>query len=152
MRPRLYISTIVVAEDDEDDRLLLKEAFEELQVLDTIHFVKDGDELLDCLSSRNQYEQSNLIPAPELVILDWNMPRKDGQEVLKVVKSNPLTRHIPIVILTTSSYAEDVSLAYELGANSFIVKPLRFDALVKVIRIILAYWLQVVALPGKQLD
>jgi CheY-like chemotaxis protein len=152
MVSKQFPATILVAEDDEDDRLLLEEAFREAQVLDIFYFVKDGDELMDYLCQRNKYAEPNAVSLPELVILDLNMPKKDGREVLKEIKSNPLTRHIPVVVLTTSNYIEDVQLAYNLGANSFIVKPLRFDALVHVIKTLVAYWFGVVRLPTKQLD
>lgn len=137
---------ILMAEDDEDDRLLTIEAFKEARVSNPLRFVKNGEELLDYLCRRNQYAEANSAPRPSLILLDLNMPKKDGREVLHEIKTNPLLRQIPVVILTTSRDEQDIALAYELGANSFISKPVSFEALVRVIKILASYWFETVEL------
>jgi CheY-like chemotaxis protein len=147
MRVERRTISILVAEDDEDDRLLTEEAFREAKIKHTVHFVKNGEEVLDYLCRRNRYTEAKLAPRPGLILLDLNMPKKDGREVLKEIKSNPNLRQIPVVILTTSQDNHDIDLAYELGANSFIVKPRRFDGLVKIIKTLGSYWFDLVELP-----
>jgi len=139
--------TILMADDDEDDRVLVKSAFEESRLNGDIQFVRDGQELLDYLRRRGQYASLIDAPLPHLILLDLNMPRKDGREALKEIKADPVLRVIPIVVLTTSRTEEDVHRSYDLGVNSFIVKPVSFDVLVEVVKTLQKYWFEVVQLP-----
>lgn len=137
--------TILMADDDPDDRMLMKEALEENLVPHAIEFVEDGAELLDYLHKRGKF--NNQTTRPSLIILDLNMPKVDGREALGYIKSHTELRRIPVVILTTSKAEEDIINAYDLGVNSFICKPVRFDELVEVAREIGSYWFGTVALP-----
>lgn len=137
---------ILMADDDPDDRLLAQDALAECHLQAEIHFVENGEELLDYLNRRGKYTQANA-PRPGLILLDLNMPRKDGREALREIKSSPDLRRIPVIVLTTSKADTDISKIYELGANSFISKPVTFDALVHVMKTLGQYWLQMVELP-----
>ena len=139
-----------MADDDADDRLLAKDALAECRLANELHFVENGEELLDYLQRRGKYEQLVPAPRPSLILLDLNMPRKDGREALREIKSDPELKKIPVVILTTSKADTDISRIYELGANSFISKPVTFDSLVNVMKVLGAYWLQIVELPTKK--
>ncbi len=139
--------TILMAEDDPDDRLLAREAFEESRLANDLRFVEDGRELMDYLRGQGAYASGELPPRPGLILLDLNMPRKDGREVLAELKSDPDLKTIPVVVLTTSKAEEDVVRSYELGVNSFITKPVRFEGLLQVIRSLGHYWLEIVDLP-----
>lgn len=139
--------TILIADDDPDDRLMVKEALEEARLLNKVDFVKDGEELLDYLKRVNKYEHLADNPLPGLILLDLNMPRKDGREALKEIKSDPVLHCIPIVILTTSKTEEDIFRSYNLGVNSYITKPVTFKDLVEIMRIVTKYWFEVVELP-----
>lgn len=141
--------TILVADDDPDDRMLIQEALEEIDVPVDPYFVHDGEELLDYLNQRGQYANGTSSPHPGLILLDLNMPRKDGREALEEIKSDPKLRRIPVVVLTTSSSDEDINCTYDLGGNSFIVKPISFDALVDAMGALSKYWSEVVHLPRK---
>jgi CheY-like chemotaxis protein len=136
-----------MADDDEDDRVLVKNAFEESRLSGEIHFVQDGEELLDYLRRRGKYAALISVPLPHLILLDLNMPRKDGREALKEIKNDPGLRGIPIVVLTTSRSEEDIHRSYDLGVNSFIVKPVSFESLVEVVKALRRYWFEVVVLP-----
>jgi CheY-like chemotaxis protein len=149
MRAERRMLTILMAEDDDDDRLLTEEAFREADVSGIIQFVRNGEELLDYLCQRGLYVEAMRAPRPALILLDLNMPKKDGREVLKEIKNNSLLKQIPVVVLTTSQDQTDIDLAYELGANSFIVKPTSFEALVKIIRALGDYWFEMVELPHR---
>jgi len=138
---------ILMAEDDADDRLLLKDALTECQCGADMRFVENGEELLDYLGRRGKYQQADLAPRPRLILLDLNMPRKDGREALREIKSNTELRSIPVVVLTTSGADTDVEGIYQLGANSFICKPVQFDQLVNLMRLLGQYWLNAVKLP-----
>lgn len=140
---------ILMAEDDADDRLLAKDALSECGMAGELHFVENGEELLDYLQRRGKYSQSPH-PRPGLILLDLNMPRKDGREALREIKNNPELRRIPVVVLTTSNAHMDIERAYELGANSFISKPVAFDSLVSIMRTIGQYWFATTELPGKK--
>jgi CheY-like chemotaxis protein len=142
--------TFLMAEDDADDRLLVKEAFQESHVVNSISFVEDGVELLDYLRRQNRYTDTNLFPAPDVILLDLNMPRKDGREALKEIKADPLLRHIPVVVMTTSKAEEDILRSYEIGTAGYITKPVTFEALVKVVKTLGEYWVQIVKLPSKE--
>lgn len=134
-----------MADDDPDDRMLMKEALEENDVPHYIDFVVDGAELLDYLHKRGKFVNQPV--RPNLIILDLNMPKVDGREALGYIKSHAELKRIPVVILTTSKAEEDIAKAYDLGVNSFICKPVRFEELVDVAREIGKYWFNTVALP-----
>jgi two-component system, response regulator len=136
---------ILMADDDPDDRMLMKEALEENDVPHNIDFVVDGAELLDYLHKRGKFVNQTV--RPNLIILDLNMPKVDGREALGYIKSHAELKRIPVVILTTSKAEEDIVKAYDLGVNSFICKPVRFEELVDVAREIGKYWFKTVALP-----
>ncbi|WP_152560382.1 response regulator [Arenimonas donghaensis] len=136
-----------MADDDPDDRLMTQEAFTECRVGNPLRFVNDGEELLDYLHRRGGFADEEAYPMPGLVLLDLNMPRKDGREVLREIKADPRLCSIPVVILTTSKAEEDVVRSYRDGVNSFITKPVTFTALLEVVQTLGTYWLQVVDLP-----
>ena len=138
--------TILMADDDCDDRLMAEDAMRESRLGNTFRCVEDGQELMDYLTRRGRYALQDA-PRPGLILLDLNMPRKDGRQALKEIKSDPDLRRIPVVILTTSKTEEDVLRSYDLGANSFITKPVTFTALVDVIKTMGRYWLDIVELP-----
>jgi CheY-like chemotaxis protein len=139
--------TILMADDDPDDCVLVKDAFAESRVANDLRFVKDGEELMDYLRHRGKYKSVKTSPRPGLILLDLNMPRKDGREALKEIKSDPALRNIPVVILTTSKEEEDILRSYDTGANSYISKPVTFKGLVEVIASLGQYWLESVHLP-----
>lgn len=139
--------TILMADDDDDDCLLTHAAFKRAQITNELRFVHNGEELLDYLLRRGAFSDPTSSPRPALILLDLNMPRKDGREALRDIKANPVLRRIPVVVLTTSSATEDVNNTYDLGANSFVTKPVTFDGLVETVRLIGRYWSEVVALP-----
>jgi CheY-like chemotaxis protein len=139
-------SVIVMAEDDADDRLLLQDAATECKWDGELHFVENGEELMDYLQHRGKYKEISSSPSPGLIILDLNMPRKDGREALKDIKSDAELRRIPVVVLTTSHADTDVGKVYELGANSFITKPAQFEDLVTIMSTLNNYWFQTVEL------
>jgi CheY-like chemotaxis protein len=139
---------LLMADDDDDDRLLAQDALAESGVEGALHFVENGEDLVDYLWHRGKYENPADSPRPELILLDLNMPRKDGREALREIKANPELRRIPVVVLTTSKADTDVGAIYELGANSFISKPFQFEALVNVIKVLNQYWFKTVELPA----
>jgi CheY-like chemotaxis protein len=139
--------TILMAEDDADDRQLTREAFEESRVVNDLRFVENGVELMDYLKGRGKYSDPEQSPRPGLILLDLNMPKKDGREALNEIKSDPALQHIPVVVLTTSKQEEDILRSYELHANSYITKPVTFEGLVQVIKAIGLYWFGIVELP-----
>jgi CheY-like chemotaxis protein len=139
--------TILLADDDADDRMLAQDALKESRLMNELRFVENGEELMDYLLRRNQFADPAASPTPGLILLDLNMPRKDGREALKEIKSDPNLRHIPVVVLTTSKAEEDIYRTYDLGVNSFITKPVTFDGLVNVMRALGAYWFEIVELP-----
>ncbi|NNM32461.1 MAG: response regulator, partial [Gemmatimonadetes bacterium] len=122
--------TILMADDDPDDRLMAQEALEEARLTNEIRFVSDGEELMDYLHRRNAYADPASSPRPGLILLDLNMPRMDGREALTEIKSDPRLRSIPVVMLTTSQAHADIVRSYDLGVNSFITKPVTFEGLV----------------------
>ena len=144
--------TILVAEDDEDDRLLMKEALEENRLANDLHFVVDGEELMDFLLHRGQYSDPEMSPLPSLILLDLNMPRKDGREALKEIKADPNLRRIPIVVLTTSKAEEDILRTYDLGVSSFISKPVVFESMVQIMKMLGTYWFEIVELPDRSFE
>lgn len=138
--------TILIAEDDADDRLLAQEAFQESRLVNELYFVQDGEELLDYLRHQGKY-QEQAAPRPGVILLDLNMPRKDGREALTEIKKDADLRRIPVVVMTTSKAEEDILRSYDLGVNSFIIKPVTFEGLVEVMRTIGHYWFEIVELP-----
>ena len=139
---------ILLADDDEEDRMLAGDALAESRVVNDLRFVENGEELLDYLYRRGKYAGPNSAPTPGLILLDLNMPRKDGREALREIKADPDLRRIPVVVLTTSKAEEDIYRTYDLGANSFITKPVHFNALVEVMKEIGRYWIEIVELPS----
>jgi CheY-like chemotaxis protein len=139
---------ILMADDDEDDRLLAHEALQESHLINSVYFVEDGQELLDYLHQTGKYSDPETAPRPGLILLDLNMPRMDGREALTIIKQDANLRRIPIVILTTSKTEEDILRSYDLGANSFITKPVTFQGLIKVLNILGSYWFEIVDLPN----
>lgn len=139
--------TILLADDDADDRELAREALQQSRLLNTLHMVSDGEELMDYLHRRGRYAAQGAAPRPGLILLDLSMPKMDGREALAAIKKDPTTRQIPVVIMTTSSADEDICRSYDLGASSFITKPVTFPALVEVMNGIGRYWFELVELP-----
>jgi CheY-like chemotaxis protein len=139
--------TILLADDDPDDRKLTQDAFAENRLANILHCVEDGEELMDYLNRRGKFENLRGEPLPGLILLDLNMPRKDGREALKEIKANPEFRRIPIVVLTTSKAEEDILRTYDLGVNSYVTKPVTFKSLVELIKVLGRYWFEVVELP-----
>jgi CheY-like chemotaxis protein len=139
--------TILLADDDPDDRKLTQDAFAENRLANILHCVEDGEELMDYLHRRGKYDNLRGESLPGLILLDLNMPRKDGREALKEIKADPELRRIPIVVLTTSKAEEDIIRTYDLGVNSYVTKPVTFKSLVELIKVLGRYWFEVVELP-----
>jgi len=139
--------TILMADDDPDDQLLTKDAFEECKLANDLRFVNDGEELMDYLCRKGDFKNPEDSPRPGMILLDLNMPRKDGREALREIKADPDLRSIPIVVLTTSKAEEDIVRSYDLGVNSFITKPVTFEGLVEVVKTLGKYWFEIVELP-----
>lgn len=138
---------ILMADDDADDRMLTRDALDESRVLNELRFVEDGEALMDYLHRRGKYADPESSPKPGLILLDLNMPKKDGREALKEIKADPNLRRIPVVIMTTSKAEEDIFRSYDFGASSFITKPVTFDRLVDLMKAIGEYWVEFVELP-----
>jgi CheY-like chemotaxis protein len=140
--------TILMADDDEDDRVLTAGALKRSRVINDIRFVVDGEDLMHYLHGRGQYGPGGTpAPRPGLILLDLNMPKKDGREALAEIKSDPSLRQIPVVVLTTSKAEEDIFRTYDLGVNSFISKPVSFEELAAVMQALACYWFELVELP-----
>jgi len=142
--------TILMADDDEDDRLLTRDALTESRVLNDFHCVADGIELMKYLRREGLYKDEELYPAPSLILLDLNMPRLDGRGALEQIKADARLRSIPVIILTTSKAEEDMLRAYDLGAASYITKPVTFDKLVELMKSLGRYWVEFVELPNRR--
>ena len=142
--------TILMADDDADDRRLTQEALEEGRLINEVQFVNDGVELLDYLRKEGKFAPPAVVHRPGLILLDLNMPRKDGRTVLKEIKNDPTLRQIPVVVLTTSKADEDIYRSYDLGVNSYIVKPVTFEALVDILQTLEKYWFAIVELPKEK--
>jgi len=138
---------VLCAEDDDDDRLLIREAWEEGRLANQLRFVHDGEELMDYLQRRGAWTDPADSPRPGLILLDLNMPRKDGREALEEIRSDPDLRRIPVVVLTTSKAEEDILRSYDLGVNSFITKPVTFDSMVETLQTVGRYWFEIVEVP-----
>lgn len=144
--------SILVADDDEEDRLLIEDALKEAHFVHHFAMVKDGVELLEYLRAEGAFAGRTDKSLPNLILLDLNMPRMDGREALHELKSDPLLRAIPVVVLTTSKAEEDIFRTYNLGVNSFVTKPVSFEALVQIMRVLNQYWFETVRLPGATKD
>lgn len=142
--------TILMADDDEDDRLLAFDALKEGRVLNNLYCVEDGVELLEYLRREGKFADPQTSPRPSLILLDLNMPRMDGREALQEIKADPKLRGIPVVILTTSKEEEDMFRGYDLGAASYITKPVNFEGLVELMQVLGRYWIEFVELPQNQ--
>ena len=142
--------TILMADDDADDRKMTREAFEESRLANDLRFVENGVELMDYLNRRDKYGVPASSPRPGLILLDLNMPKKDGREALKEIKADPRLKNIRVVILTTSKAEEDIYRSYDLSAASYITKPVTFEQLVEVVKTLGKYWLEIVELPGEE--
>lgn len=143
------VITILLADDDEEDRMLTEEALEENHISDNLHFVENGEEAMNYLQRRGKYADTKKYPLPELILLDLNMPKKDGREVLSEIRNDPKLRGIPVVVLTTSNAPEDIDKMYALGVNSFITKPVSYAGMALVMKSLKQYWLDVVSLPNR---
>ena len=139
--------TILMADDDADDRALTKEAFAESHLANDLRFAENGEEMLDYLNRRGKFTDPATSPWPSIILLDLNMPKKDGREALKEMKADPRFRGIRVVIMTTSKAEEDVIRSYSLSAASYITKPVTFERLVDVVKALGKYWLEIVELP-----
>lgn len=138
---------ILMADDDDDDFVLTQKALKESKLLNTLIRVKDGEELLDYLQKQGEYAEHETV-RPGVILLDLNMPRKDGREALKEIKSNDDLKDIPVVVFTTSKAEEDIYKSYQLGVNSFITKPVTFENLIAVMQALGKYWFEIVELPN----
>jgi len=147
----LKTALILLADDDPDDQLLVKDALLECgapaELANTMRCVADGEELMDYLLHRGKYSDPASSPRPDMVLLDLNMPRKDGREALREIRGSAELRRIPVIVFTTSRSDTDIALIYDLGANSFVTKPVAFDSLVETLQMLSRYWLAVVELP-----
>lgn len=139
--------TILLADDDADDRDLTRDAMRLSQLPNELRCVGDGEELLDYLHRRGRYRDPEAAPLPGLILLDLNMPRMDGCEALRALKTDPVLKRIPVIILSTSGRDEDVLRSYELGANCFITKPGTFEELVQMVKTLDQHWVQTAQLP-----
>jgi len=138
---------ILMAEDDPDDCMLVQRAFEQARLANPLRIVEDGEQLMDYLYHRGEYGAPGAAPRPGLILLDLNMPRKDGREALREIKGDPDLRRIPVVALTTSRAEEDILRTYDMGVNSYCTKPVTFEALVTLMKSLATYWFQIVELP-----
>lgn len=141
------VATILLAEDDADDRMLALRALKQAHLANEVKTVADGEELMDYLHRRGAYADPTAAPRPDLILLDLNMPRKDGREALQEIKQHPQLRSIPVVILTTSSAEVDVLRSYETGVNAYISKPVSFAELSQAMQSIGDFWFRIVRLP-----
>ncbi|MDA4101049.1 chemotaxis protein CheY [Mycolicibacterium monacense DSM 44395] len=144
MTPSTRPIDVLLIEDDPGDELITREAFEHNKISNTLHVAHDGQEGLDFLYRRNGYENA---PRPDLILLDLNLPKYDGRQLLETVKSDPDLNHIPVVVLTTSSAEEDILRSYKLHANAYVTKPVDLDQFMNAVRQIDEFFVQVVRLP-----
>ncbi len=144
--------TILMADDDPEDRQLTKEAFDESRLKNDLRFVENGEELLDYLNRRGKFTDPTTSPRPGLILLDLNMPLKDGREALQEMKADPRFKSIRVVVMTTSQADADIAHSYNLSASSYITKPVTFENLLEVIRVLGKYWLEIVQLPDNPDD
>jgi two-component system response regulator len=144
--------TILIADDDPDDQFLIEEAWAENKIVNPLHFVADGLELLDYLKQRGEYAAPARAPRPGFILLDLNMPKMDGREVLQQLKNDKELCSIPVIVLTTSRAEKDILCSYATGACSYISKPVTFDKLVEVVSNLHKYWLGFVELPANTIE
>jgi CheY-like chemotaxis protein len=143
--------TILMCDDDEDDRELTRDALQNARLANQMRFVVDGQDLMDYLRRQGSYADADVdAPRPGIILLDLNMPKKDGREALAEIKSDEALRSIPVVVLTTSKDEEDIFRTYDLGVSSFITKPVTFAGLVEAMRVWQRYWFEVVELIGPE--
>lgn len=147
MSPMSHAPLILMADDDPFSCKLARLAVEESRASQHLYSVQDGEEVLDYLYQRGQYSNPLSAPRPDLILLDLNMPRKNGPETLREIRQSPEFSCIPVIIMTSSSNDEDVYTSYKMGANSFITKPVSFDGLVRVMDTLIRYWFDLVQLP-----
>ena len=140
--------TILMADDDEEDCLLAKDALAEAGLPHQIRFVADGEELLEYLERSGEFVASENAPWPDLILLDLNMPRRDGREALRLLKSDRNLQRIPVVVLTTSTSQSDISYSYKTGASSYIAKPTSFSGWIELLDTLASYWFKLVELPA----
>lgn len=138
---------ILVADDDAEDRMLILDALKESRLKNNLQCVENGEELLQYLRNEGKYSDKSKYPLPGIILLDLNMPRKDGREALKEIKNDPALCSIPVIVLTTSRAEQDILKTYNLGVNSFITKPVSFSELVEITRTLNKYWFEIVELP-----
>jgi two-component system, response regulator len=146
MKDQSRVITILLAEDDSDDRVLVQKAFQEIDQADDLFFVQDGIELLQYLHKQGRYSTPNSAPRPDLILLNLNMPRMDGRQALAEIKTDPDLRSIPVVVLTNSSNQEDILRTYDLGGAGFIIKPKTFIDMLEIVKVLNQYWFEVVEL------
>ncbi len=140
--------TILLADDDEEDRMMTEEALADSQFRSNLRFAVDGEEVLDYLNNRGRFQDESDNPLPALILLDLNMPKKDGREVLAEIKKDAKWRSIPIVVFTTSTADEDIQHTYSLGVNSYITKPVTYNGMIETMQSLKKYWLEVATLPS----
>jgi CheY-like chemotaxis protein len=150
MRDKGKPITILLADDDEEDRMLACEALAESRLSNDIYCVTDGEDLMDYLNRRGKYVPPAVAPRPGLILLDLNMPKKDGREALREIKSDPDLRQIPVVVMTTSKAHDDIFQSYDSGASSFISKPVTFEGLIDVMKGLGRYWFEIIDLPRQE--
>lgn len=143
---------ILLAEDDPDDRLLTRRALEESRIVNEFAAVEDGEELMRYLHREGEYSDPEDAPRPGLILLDLNMPRMDGREALRKIKSDPELRRIPVVVLTTSEAEQDILQSYDLGVNAFVTKPVTFEGLADAVQALGEFWFDIVKLPPERDD
>ncbi|MEO6785548.1 MAG: response regulator [Chthoniobacteraceae bacterium] len=148
MNPAPKPITILMADDEPGDRRLAAEALKDARLINDLRFVENGEELMDYLLARGKFAPPALAPRPGLILLDLNMPQKDGRTVLREMKEHPGLRSIPIAVLTASKDDADVYRSYDLGVNTYIVKPVTFEAIVDTLQTLETHWFQIVALPS----
>ena len=141
---------ILLVDDDPDDRMLVADALSENGSTAQLHTVEDGEELLDYLRRRGRFAKVANTQPPALILLDLHMQRMDGREALRQIKADPNLRRIPVVVLTTSRAEEDIARTYDLGVNSFIIKPSAFQGLVEILKTLSDYWCDTVKLPANE--
>jgi CheY-like chemotaxis protein len=147
MSARAKSITILVADDDADDRMMAKDALDECRLSNQLHFVEDGVDLMNYLRRQGRYADAATTPRPGLILLDLNMPKMDGREALREIKADPALRRIPVVVMTTSKAEEDIYRSYDLGVSSYVAKPVTFEGLVEVMKALGKYWFEIVELP-----
>ena len=150
MRDKGKPITILLADDDEEDRMLACDALAESRLSNNIYCVTDGEDLMNYLHRRGKYTAPAAAPRPGVILLDLNMPKMDGREALREIKSDLKLRQIPVVVMTTSKSHEDIFHSYDLGASSFISKPVTFEGLIEVMKGLGRYWFEIIDLPRQE--